>query len=90
MPSVRGRSCWKVSRGGLGELQGFPLFGVLGVFLGVFPFYVAIRKLFGTGNTCRLGKDVGLPMDLLASLSKFCPMLTIWRPTLPTGSVELL
>lgn len=90
MPSARGRSCWKVSRGGLGELQGFPLFSVLGGFLGVFPSCVPLKKIFGTGNTCSLGKDVGLPMDLLVSLSKFCPVLRSWRPTLPTGSVELL
>ena len=71
MPSARGPSCWRVSRGHPGELQGFPLFGVLRGFLELFPFCVALKKTLGTGNTGSLGKDVGLPMGLLASLSKF-------------------
>ena len=78
-----------MSQGGLGEMQGFPLFRVLGGFP-VFPFWVAIKKIFGTVNTCSLGKDVEFPVDLLASLSKFCPVLRTWRPTPPRGRVELL
>lgn len=73
--SARGRSCWKVSRAELGGLQGFPLISLLGCFLGVSPFCVAIKKIFGTVNSCSLGKDVGLPMDLLSSPNKFCSVL---------------
>lgn len=67
--------------GRAGRAAGFPLISVLGHFLRVFPFCVAMKKIFGTVNTCSLGKDVGLPMDLLASLSKFCSILRTWRPT---------
>lgn len=44
-----------------GELQRCPSFGGLGAFIGAFPFRVAIRKRFGTGNAHSLLKDVGFP-----------------------------